>query len=58
MSLSKRMKQLVDKQKRRILVFKNGDSAEGVEVVAGRFDEVKNLLLLQLRMINNIISNV
>ena len=39
-SLSKRMKSLVESQKRRILVFRNGESSEGVEIVAGRFDEV------------------
>ena len=39
-SLSKRMQSLVDSQKRRILVFRNGESSEGVEIVAGRFDEV------------------
>ena len=39
-SLSKRMQSLVESQKRRILVFRNGESAEGVEIVAGRFDEV------------------
>lgn len=39
-SLSKRMKTLVESQKRRILVFRNGESSEGVEIVAGRFDEV------------------
>ena len=39
-SLSKRMKTLVESQKRRVLVFRNGESAEGVEIVAGRFDEV------------------
>ncbi len=38
--LSKRMKDLVESQKRRILVFRNGESREGVEVVANRFDEV------------------
>ncbi|XP_020620493.1 uncharacterized protein LOC110058236 [Orbicella faveolata] len=38
-SLSKRMQSLVDSQKRRILVFRNGESSEGVEIVAGRFDE-------------------
>lgn len=40
-SLSKRMKTLVESQKRRILVFRNGESSEGVEIVAGRFDEVQ-----------------
>ena len=40
-SLSKRMQSLVDSQKRRILVFRNGESSEGVEIVAGRFDEVQ-----------------
>ena len=39
-SLSKRMKSLVESQKRRVLVFRNGESSEGVEIVAGRFDEV------------------
>ena len=39
-SLSKRMLTLVEKQKRRILVFTNGDHTKGKEVVAGRFDEV------------------
>ena len=39
-SLSKRMKSLVESQKRRILVFRNSESSEGVEIVAGRFDEV------------------
>ena len=39
-TLSKRMRDLVDSQKRRILVFKNGASSEGVEIVAVRFDEV------------------
>ena len=39
-SLSKRMKSLVESQKRRILVFRNGESSEGVEIVAGRFDDV------------------
>ncbi|XP_048584983.1 doublecortin domain-containing protein 1 [Nematostella vectensis] len=38
-SLSKRMRTLVESQKRRILCFRNGDSSEGVEIVAGRFDE-------------------
>ena len=42
-SLSKRMQSLVESQKRRILVFRNGESSEGVEIVAGRFDEVRNL---------------
>lgn len=40
-SLSKRMSTLVESQKRRILVFRNGENSEGVEIVAGRFDEVK-----------------
>ena len=39
-SLSKRMKSLVESQKRRLLVFRNGESSEGMEIVAGRFDEV------------------
>lgn len=38
-SLSKRMKSLVESQKRRLLVFRNGESSEGMEIVAGRFDE-------------------
>nr|XP_058965970.1 doublecortin domain-containing protein 1-like [Pocillopora verrucosa] len=38
-SLSKRMQSLVESQKRRILVFRNGESSEGVEIIAGRFDE-------------------
>ena len=42
-SLSKRMKSLVESQKRRILVFRNRESSEGVEIVAGRFDEVWSL---------------
>ena len=42
-SLSKRMKSLVESQKRRILVFRNGESSEGVEIVAGRFDEVQSV---------------
>ena len=52
-TLSRRMKSLVESQKRRILVFRNGESSEGVEIVAGRFDEVCELLLdgfLSLRM--------
>ena len=39
-SLSHCMNKLVDSQKRRILVFKNGESSGGVEVVANRFEEV------------------
>ncbi|XP_031565530.1 doublecortin domain-containing protein 1-like isoform X2 [Actinia tenebrosa] len=38
-TLSKRMQTLVESQKRRILVFRNGESAEGVEIVAARFNE-------------------
>ena len=38
-SLSSRMLELVDSQKRRILVFKNGEASDGVEIVANRFDE-------------------
>lgn len=38
-SLSSRMLELVDSQKRRILVFKNGEASEGVEIVANRFEE-------------------
>ena len=34
------MNKLVESQKRRILVFKNGESSGGVEVVANRLDEV------------------
>lgn len=40
-SLSERMKVLVEKQKKRILVFRNEDSLEGKEIVANRFDEVR-----------------
>ena len=43
-SLSNRMLDLVQRQKRRILVFKNGNSSDGVEIVANRFDEVSNML--------------
>ena len=39
-TLSQRMMELVDSQKRRILVFKNGESSGGVEIIANRFDEV------------------
>ena len=39
-SLSKRMKELVESQKYRVLVFKNGDSRDCAEVVCNRFDEV------------------
>ena len=45
-SLSKRMRDLVESQKRRILVFRNGESREGVEIVANRFDEVSDLSTL------------
>ena len=44
-TLTKRMKNLVESQKRRILVFRNGESSEGVEIVAGRFDEVCKVIV-------------
>ena len=47
-SLSNRMLDLVQRQKRRILVFKNGNSSDGVEIVANRFDEVSNIFLVFL----------
>ena len=40
-SLSKRMKSLLENPKHRVLVFRNGESREGVEIVANRFDEVE-----------------
>lgn len=39
-SISNRMMELVDSQKRRVLVFKNGESFGGVEIIANRFDQV------------------
>ena len=39
-SVSHCMNKLVESQKRRILVFKNGESSRGVEVVANRIEEV------------------
>lgn len=38
-SISNRMMELVDSQKRRVLVFKNGESFGGVEIIANRFDQ-------------------
>jgi len=41
-SVSNRMAKLVESQRRRILVLKNGESFGGVEVVANRFQEVNS----------------
>ncbi|XP_065070876.1 doublecortin domain-containing protein 1-like [Rhopilema esculentum] len=47
-SLSKRMKELVESQKYRVLVFKNGDSRDCAEVVCNRFDEFLDDCTLKL----------
>ena len=39
-SLSKRMKDLVEKRRKRILVFKNENYFNGKEIVASTFEEV------------------
>ena len=39
-TLSKRMKDLAESHRHKILVFRNGESAEGIEIVANRFDGV------------------
>ena len=40
-SLSSRMKDIADFQKRRVLVFKNGFSSNGAEIVANTLDDVR-----------------
>ena len=39
-NLSKRMKTLVDKQKKRVLVYRNEDYSDGKEIIANAFQKV------------------
>ena len=52
------MTKLVESQKRRILVFKNGESFGGVEVVANRFEEVGHFLKMLVCFLDFYTNNI
>ena len=49
-SLSKRMKVLVEKQRRRVLVYQNENYSHGKEIIANTFEEVWQQIIAVKRL--------